>query len=438
MDHIERDLERDLEPADSQAEGRAEDAAKRAQALAELLTEVLESNPPWSSGLALCKQDPGRWRTDLPLAGSRIPGTPADRPVLVVLIGLGELRRSEHRSEWHASPNSSPKKWSYGLPQGSWSHFSSLTRSSLVDDALIGSVQPPQETQVENVVDALSELGLIAAWRHVSSNAVLVQLLMDPHRDSFPGNLILYPGQAAGRYPGWYPTDYPTEHVAPRHERADAQAPESGSINPPRSPFTTGTASAATSAPTSAPTSDRQPGQSPDDPSAGGPIGGGKRRAAFSDEELVEHELRRARSMRELAEIEARRAVWSGHRNGLSQRRMGDLLGRSQPDVGRTLKKIEQDPSIVDPSPREFALRRAVGQYTNAEMLSQLLALDFQTGEEEASPLGSGYIEGSWDQVRAMRRDGLITLEEWGLLFRANFGEPDGAADLLLPEEDEG
>lgn len=169
-----------------------------------------------------------------------------------------------------------------------------------------------------------------------------------------------------------------------------------------------------------------------------GQPGEGKRRAELSDEDLVERSLRRARSMRELAEIESRRAVWTGQKSGLSQRKLGDLLGRSQPDIGRTLKKVESDPSIVEPSPREYALRRAVDQFTTSEMMTRLLAFTFTTGEEDPSPVGGGYIPGTWDQVRAMRRDGLITLDEWDELFAANFGQRDGRADLLMPDEEEG
>lgn len=166
-------------------------------------------------------------------------------------------------------------------------------------------------------------------------------------------------------------------------------------------------------------------------------IGWGRRRAGMSDEDKVEHDLRRARSLRELAEIEARRAVWSGHRQGLSQRQLGDLLGRSQPDVGRTIKKIEQDPDVIDPSPREFALRRAVGEYTDNEMMARLLTFTFTTGEVDPSPLGSGYLPGTWDEVRAMRREGLISEGEWHQLFRANFGDL-GQPGLVLPESVEG
>lgn len=161
--------------------------------------------------------------------------------------------------------------------------------------------------------------------------------------------------------------------------------------------------------------------------------GWGKRRAEISDEDRVEHNLRRARALRELAEIESRRAIWFGYRAGLSQRKVGDLVGRSQPDVGRTIKKVEQDPDILDAAPREFALRRLVGEYTDQQMMDSLLAFEFSTGESEPSPLGSGYRPGAWDQVRALRRDRLITEGEWDGLFRAAFGQPAVQPQVHLP-----
>jgi hypothetical protein len=168
-----------------------------------------------------------------------------------------------------------------------------------------------------------------------------------------------------------------------------------------------------------------------------GPTGPGKRKGSVSDADQVAHGLRRARGLRELSEIETKRAVWQSHTLGLSQRQIGDLVGRSQPDVGRTIKKVDSDPSCVGVTPREVALRRLVGEYTTAEMMARLLTLTYTRGEPDPSPMGAGYLPGTWDEVRLLRDEDLISEGEWRELFRAVVGPETEAVDLLLPADEE-
>lgn len=154
-----------------------------------------------------------------------------------------------------------------------------------------------------------------------------------------------------------------------------------------------------------------------------------------SNVERVQRELRRARAQRELGEIDGPRAIWHASQQGLSQRQIADLVGRSQPDVGRTLRKVERNPDLLAIRPREVALRRTVGQISTAEMMARLITFPYADGQADPSPLGSGYLPGSWDDVRRLRRESLITIREWEQLFAIRTASTEQPGDLLLPDD---
>lgn len=131
----------------------------------------------------------------------------------------------------------------------------------------------------------------------------------------------------------------------------------------------------------------------------------------------VSKALVKAHARRELVEIEVLRAVGEAAKHQWSQRQIAVLLGRSQPDVQRTLKRIAAHPELVQVSPREIALRRAAGEISDEKMMEQMRGLPYSFGEVEPNPAGEGYRRGSWDEVRRLRREGLITNEEWETLF---------------------
>lgn len=121
---------------------------------------------------------------------------------------------------------------------------------------------------------------------------------------------------------------------------------------------------------------------------------------------------------RELADLDYRRAVVAAaEAAGLTQREIAQVVGRSQPDVGRTLKRISGDPALVVRSPREVALKRALGDLSDEEMMTQLKDFPYKPGVANANPATDGYVRGSWDEVRRLRREGLITVDEWSELF---------------------
>ncbi|HXH77183.1 hypothetical protein [Nocardioides sp.] len=139
--------------------------------------------------------------------------------------------------------------------------------------------------------------------------------------------------------------------------------------------------------------------------------------------------VRVAKHVRELADIDARRAVVAAAKAGLSQRTIAQELGRSQPDVGRTLKKAAERPGTLEIGPREIAMRRHVGQMSDRVMMNALLRFDYTEGASDPSLAGSGYVRGSWDELRMLLPEHLITAEEWRELFGKIRGV-DTAAEL--------
>lgn len=151
-------------------------------------------------------------------------------------------------------------------------------------------------------------------------------------------------------------------------------------------------------------------------------------------ESTAVRDLQRGRAFRELGEVECRRAIWNAHRAGLSQRQIAAAVGRSQPDVGRVIKRVEGNEEQTAVGPREVVLRRIVGEITPTEMMARLLTMAHGDGESDPSPIGLGYVRGTWDEVRALRDEGLLTEPEWQELFEAVVGSA-AIPEVVLPDE---
>ena len=103
-----------------------------------------------------------------------------------------------------------------------------------------------------------------------------------------------------------------------------------------------------------------------------------------SDTEITERSLRADELVRQ-GRAQLRQVVLEGHRRGLSQRRIAELTGRSQPEVGRLLKEIGRPAqtwmtarsaaeAIKDELQRgdeDFALRTLIGAINDFRGLSQ-------------------------------------------------------------------
>ena len=121
--------------------------------------------------------------------------------------------------------------------------------------------------------------------------------------------------------------------------------------------------------------------------------------------------LSAARALRELVEIEQIRAALNAERDGRTQREIGRLLGVSQTDVHRMLRRAKNaGTDWVRVAPRELILRYRAGLISRGTLLGRLNDLD----EGQVAPhSGDGYAPGTWDQVRDAFMDGLLTEDEY-------------------------
>lgn len=131
-----------------------------------------------------------------------------------------------------------------------------------------------------------------------------------------------------------------------------------------------------------------------------------------SSAQRSEERLVRARALKELTEINEAREALAAATDGLSQRKIASLLGTSQTDVHRMLRRGRAG-DLVEPmlSVREVVLQRLVGMITPGTMRGTLTQMS--RGESPAGEQVDGYRPGTWDAVRAAYFDGLLSEQDY-------------------------
>lgn len=126
----------------------------------------------------------------------------------------------------------------------------------------------------------------------------------------------------------------------------------------------------------------------------------------------TEERLVRARALKELTRIHETREALSAATDGVSQRKIATLLGTSQTEVHRMLRRARVG-DLVEPllSVREVVLQRVAGMITSGTMRGTLT--DMSRGETPAGEQVDGYRPGTWDAVRAAYLDGLLSEHEY-------------------------
>jgi transcriptional regulator with XRE-family HTH domain len=121
----------------------------------------------------------------------------------------------------------------------------------------------------------------------------------------------------------------------------------------------------------------------------------------------------RSRGLRELAEIDVRRSIFRLADEGMSQRQIAQVVGLSQPEVSRRLKRRSFTPT--EPSPREIILSRAAGVLSTKAMMDALGAMALTAEPPSASARfdGAATSTGSAKQLAASFQDGLLTKGEY-------------------------
>jgi transcriptional regulator with XRE-family HTH domain len=103
---------------------------------------------------------------------------------------------------------------------------------------------------------------------------------------------------------------------------------------------------------------------------------------------------------RELNKLEQLRACAAAKAEKMTQVQIAKLLGISQPEVHRTLRRINDFPAELERSPKEVILLQLAGRLSHAAMMDELKAwpYTFRTEAEPGNP-ETEYTWGTWDQV---------------------------------------
>lgn len=126
--------------------------------------------------------------------------------------------------------------------------------------------------------------------------------------------------------------------------------------------------------------------------------------------EDIAHEAVLRRAQERLLLLGEMRDAERLNQSGKTQREIASILRTSQPRVGRLLREAQQLGD--DPTAEEIILRATVDGMPRGRLVKRLCSLRYTCHD---APLGrhSSSAAGSWDQVVAAYRGGLINDEEY-------------------------
>jgi CBS domain-containing protein len=106
---------------------------------------------------------------------------------------------------------------------------------------------------------------------------------------------------------------------------------------------------------------------------------------------------------RRVDERELERAIYhAANLAGLSQRQISDVVGiHSQATVQRILRRLTEDPSLLDETPAEIIDRRAAGMISDHDMMERLLdwKYSFRGVVRIDGVATDAYTTGDWDDI---------------------------------------
>ncbi|QZH66443.1 winged helix-turn-helix domain-containing protein [Mycolicibacterium farcinogenes] len=101
---------------------------------------------------------------------------------------------------------------------------------------------------------------------------------------------------------------------------------------------------------------------------------------------------------------------------GLTQRQISELVvSQSQATIQRILRRIADDPTMLDVKPAEIIDQRTAGIITTQQMMERLLGWSYSVGQvvrinEVAT---DSYIAGDWDSIETAFYRGQLTDDEF-------------------------
>ncbi|WP_238963262.1 helix-turn-helix domain-containing protein [Mycobacterium paraintracellulare] len=121
-----------------------------------------------------------------------------------------------------------------------------------------------------------------------------------------------------------------------------------------------------------------------------------------------------------VAERDLERAIYhAATREGLSQRQISDTVGgRSQATVQRILRRLGEDPSLLEEKPAEIIDRRAAGMIDDQSMMDRLLNWKYSLGAvvRIEGVATDAYTTGDWDDIEMAFYRGVLSGDEFQAL----------------------
>lgn len=128
--------------------------------------------------------------------------------------------------------------------------------------------------------------------------------------------------------------------------------------------------------------------------------------------------VRAARQRIEARELE--RAIYqAANLAGLSQRQISDIVGtHSQATVQRILRRLTENPALLEERPTEIIDRRAAGVVNTNEMMDRLLNWKYSFGGvvRVDGVATDAYTTGDWDEIEMAFYRGLLSDDEFEVL----------------------
>jgi len=129
--------------------------------------------------------------------------------------------------------------------------------------------------------------------------------------------------------------------------------------------------------------------------------------------------LARTAARQRLDRRELERAIFDGRKAGLTQRQISDKLGiHSQTTVQRILRRLDEDPSLLEKKAAEVIDRYAVGEISAESMMDQLLNWTYSFGSVARinGVATDAYMSGDWDDIERAFYQGLLSDEQFARL----------------------
>lgn len=132
-------------------------------------------------------------------------------------------------------------------------------------------------------------------------------------------------------------------------------------------------------------------------------------RSALSANSAREHLLR----------LDRLRLVSKAQGEGLTLRQIADLLEISATQVHRLAHRAQERPDELEKTPAEVIYQRSAGLISDEDMMDTLVGWRYTYGSvpTEGDHLVDAYAKGSWDDVRRAYRRGVLSDDEWDVLF---------------------